>query len=154
MFSYVQLLIDTKSSLDLSCGNLEYCTQNSCYIVYLQLLFCMIIVLYSILAFDNPDADCRYSHGFYLLRYLHVFYLFPVLGQILPFFVTNTDSTLFRYSPRQVFDTRTKSNFCWYTPGFYHLSVLTLIRPFPGIRRDSFFDTRTDSTFSRYSPRF
>ena len=114
-------------------------------------------------------TSCRYSHGFYLLRYLHVFYLFPVLGQILPFFVTNTDSTLFRYSPRQVVDTRTDSTFydtctystfSQYSARFYHFSVLTLIRPFSGTRRDTFSilarilpfpSTPPDSTNFRYS---
>ena len=65
----------------------------------------------------------------------------------MPFFGTHTDSTLFRYSqrfdpfrysPGQLFDTRTDFTFFWYSPGFYYCSVLTQIRPFFGTRRDSF----------------
>ena len=67
-----------------------------------------------------------------VFRYSHGFYLFPVLTQILPFFCTPTDSTLFRYLRGQFFDTRTDPTFSWYSFGFYHFSVLTHIRPFSG----------------------
>ena len=73
-----------------------------------------------------------------VFRYSHGFYLFPVLARILPFFGTLTYSTLFRYSPRQFFDTRTDSTFFHYSPRYYHFSVLTLIRPFFGTCRDRF----------------
>ena len=79
-------------------------------------------------------------------------------------------STIFRYSrrfdpfpvlPRQCFDTHRDSTFSRYSPGVHHFSVLTLIRPFSGTRRDSFSilarilpfpRTRPDSTFFRYLP--
>ena len=41
-----------------------------------------------------------------------------------------------------------------YSPGFYHFSVLTPIRPLFGIRPDNFFDTHPDSTIFRYSHSF
>ena len=105
-----------------------------------------------------PDADCRYSDGFYL---------FQVLARILPFFSTQIDSTLFRYSPAQIVGTWTDSSFSRYMPGFYHFSVLTKIRPFsgtpwcrlsilgwilpfPSTRPDStIFGTHTESTLFR-----
>ena len=71
--------------------------------------------------------------------------------------------TLFRYSLRQFFDTRTDSTFSRYLSGFYHFSVLTQIRPFSGTRWDSFSilvrilpfpGTRLDSTFFLFSDRF
>ena len=86
----------------------------------------------------------RYSPGFFhfsvlfnpflilaqtVFRYSHGFYLFPVLTRILPFFGTHTNSTLFRYSPRQFFDTRRDSTF---------FPVLARILPF--------FGTHTNST--------
>ena len=82
----------------------------------------------------------RYSHRFdpfpvltgTVFRYSYGFYLFPVLAQILPFFDTHTDSTLFWYSLGQFFETRHDSTF-----GRYSLGQL--------------FDTRTNSTNSRYS---
>ena len=91
------------------------------------------------------------------------FYLFPVLARIPPFFGAHTDSTLFRCSPGQFFDTRRDSTFSRYWPEFIHFSVLTLIRPFSGTRRDSFSilvlillfpSTRPYSTIFRYSHRF
>ena len=39
--------------------------------------------------------------------------------------------------PGQFFNTRTDSTFSRYPPGLYHISVLTLIRPFSGTRSDS-----------------
>ena len=45
---------------------------------------------------------------------------------------------LFRYSPGQFFNTRRDSTFSRYSPGFYHFSVLTQIRPFFDTRRDIF----------------
>ena len=91
----------------------------------------------------------RHSHGFAFSRYR---------PSILPFFGTHTYSTLFRYSPGQIVDSRTDSTFSRYSPGFYHFSVLTQIRPFFGNRGDSFsilvrilpfFCTHTDSTLFR-----
>ena len=95
----------------------------------------------------RPDSSFfRYSHRFdpfsvlvgTIFLYLHGFYLFLVFSPILPFLSTHTDSTLFRYSPWTFFDTSTDSTFWRYSPGFYHFSVLTLIRPFSGTRRDNF----------------
>ena len=65
-------------------------------------------------------------------------YLFPVVSRILLFFGTHTHSTFFRYSSRQFFDTRMDSTFSWYSTGFYHFSLLTMIRPFSCNRRDCF----------------
>ena len=119
-----------------------------------------------------------YSPGFYhfsvlawiVFQYSHRLYLFPVLARILPFFVTHTYSTLFRYSPGQFFDTRTDSTFFGtrtdttfsrYSLGFDHFSVPSLIQPFSGILPDScsilarilpFFVTHTNSTLFGYSP--
>ena len=96
---------------------------------------------------------------------------FPVLARILPLFGTHTDSTIFRYSPTQIVDSRTDSTFSKYSPGFDHFSVLTQIRlfsgtprcrlsilvrilPFPGTRPNlPFFGTHIDSTFFGYSSR-
>ena len=55
------------------------------------------------------------------------------------------------------------STFSRYSPGFYHSSVLTQIRPFSGTRRECFlmlarillfFNTPPDSTIFQYSDRF
>ena len=71
----------------------------------------------------SDSTFSRYSPGFYhflvlspslpffgtrrrVFRYLHLFYLFPVLARILPCFVTHTNLTLFRYLPGQFFGTR------------------------------------------------
>ena len=121
-----------------------------------------------------------------VFRYSHRFYLFLEFTPIFPFLGTHTDSTLFRYSPRMFLDTHTDSTIFryshWfhpfpvlariifryphifslyrYSPGFYHFSVLTLIRPFFGTRPDSFSilarillfsSTRPDFTIFRYS---
>ena len=73
----------------------------------------------------------RYSHGLYrfpilaqilpftilagtAFRYSHGFYLFPVLDRISPFFGTDTNSTLFWYSPELFFYPRTDSTFSRY----------------------------------------
>ena len=95
---------------------------------------------------------------------------FSVLARILPFPDTLSDSTIFWSSHRvfpfsvlaeEFFDTCTYSTFSQYLLGFYHVSLLTLIRPFSGTRPDSFsiltrilpfFVTHTDSTRFRYSP--
>ena len=83
-----------------------------------------------------------------------------LLARILIFFGTHTDSTIFRYSPRQVVDSRTDSTICRCSFGFYHFSVLTLIRRFSDIRRHKlsilarilpFPGTRPDSTIFPYS---
>ena len=89
-----------------------------------------------------------------LFRSSYRFYSFPVLARILLFFGTHTDSTIFRYSRGEFFDTRWDSTFSRCAPGFYHFLVLTQIRPFSSTRRDSFFYTWRDSTFSRYLPGF
>ena len=79
---------------------------------------------------------------------------------ILPFFSPHTDCTIFRYSPQQLFDTRTNSTFFRYEPGFYNFSVHTLIEPFSGTRPNyfsilarilAFPGTRPDSTIFRSS---
>ena len=79
---------------------------------------------------------------------------------------------LFRsYSLGLFFDTRTVATFLGYSPGFYHFSVPTLIKPFfgtrpecfsilarilpfQGMRPDStiFLYSHTDSSFFRHSP--
>ena len=64
-------------------------------------------------------------------------YLIPELPRILRISGTHTDSTLFRNSSGQLFNSGTESTFSRYSPGFYHFPVLTLILPF--------FDTRPDS---------
>ena len=105
-----------------------------------------------------------YSHGFYLSQYLPGFYHFPVLTQILPFSDTpldsffvlarilpfpgtplilpfssiHTDSTFFRKSSREFFNSGTESTIPRYSSGFYHFPVLTLILPFSVTRTDSF----------------
>ena len=72
---------------------------------------------------------------------------FSILARILLFpgtlpettiFRSSHDSTIFRYSSGQFFDTRTNSPFSRHLPGFFHFSVLTLIRPFFGNHRESF----------------
>ena len=119
----------------------------------------------------------RYSPGFYyflVLTLIRPFFSnrrdsFSILARILSFpgslpdsifFDTHTDSTLFRYSSGQFFDTRMDSTFSRYSHGFYHIAVLTLIRPFFCNRRDSFSilarilsfpDSLPDSTIFRYS---
>ena len=80
--------------------------------------------------------SCTLRDNFSIL--VGFFYLFPVLARILLFFGTHTDSALLRYSPAQFFDTRTVSIFSWYTPAFYHFSVIKLIRPFSRGHRDNF----------------
>ena len=123
------------------------------------------------------STNFRYSHCFYpfpklvwkVFQYWHGFFLFPVLAPSLPFSGTHTDSTLFRNSSgqffnsgtnstcsptrpnitifrnssREFFNSGTDSTFCLYSPGFYHLLILTQILPFS--------DTRPDSTIFRYS---
>ena len=53
---------------------------------------------------DTRPDSCNF-------QYSHRFDPFPVLTRILQFFGTHTDSTLFHYSPEQLFDTRTNSAF-------------------------------------------
>ena len=121
------------------------------------------MILAQILFFPGMRTDCIFS------RYSPGFYLFPVLGWILPFFGTHTDSTLFRYSSGQFFDTRTDSTFSRYSPEYCHFLVLTQIRPFSDTLRECFsilarfhlytvlariqliFGTRKDSTIFGYS---
>ena len=95
----------------------------------------------------------RYSPGIYhfsVFTQIRTFFgtrrdSFSIPVPILPFPGTHSDSAIFRYShrfdpfrysPRLFFDTRTDSTFCRYSPGFYHFSVLTQIRPFSGTRQD------------------
>ena len=60
---------------------------------------------YTIFRYSPGSTIFTYSHGFYpislfaqtVFRFLHGFYLYPVLSCILLFFGTYTDSTLFRY---------------------------------------------------------
>ena len=89
--------------------------------------------------------------------------LFPVLTRILPFLGTHIDWTLFQNSPEQFFDTRTDSTFSWYSPGFCHFLVLTLIGPFSGTYPNCFWilarillfpGTHPDSAIFRYSHSF
>ena len=69
-----------------------------------------------------------YSHRFdrfpilvgYVFRYSHGFHLYPVLARILLIFGTRKDSTIFRYSSGQFFDTRTDSTFSRYLPEYCH----------------------------------
>ena len=107
------------------------------------------MVLARILPFPSTSSDSN------IFRSSHLLYHFPVLTWILQFLRTPTDSTLFRYSPRQFFSSHTDSTFTWYSPdsiifryshGFYHFSVLARIVSFPG--------TRPDSTFFGYLPGF
>ena len=128
----------------------------------------------------------RYSPGFYffrysqlfdpflvitgtVFRYSHGFYLILVLSQTLLFFGRHTDSTIFRYSSGQFFNTCMDSTFSRYSTGFDYFSVLTLIRHFFANHRDSFsilarillfpgtlpettiFRSSHDSTIFRYS---
>ena len=102
----------------------------------------------------------RYSHGFYLFLVLARILRFFDTQSDLPFSATHTDSIIFRYSPEKFFGTRTGFTFSRYSPGFYHFSVLTLIRPFSCTRPNSFSilarilpfpGTRPDSTIFRYS---
>ena len=51
---------------------------------------------------------------------------------------THTDSTLFRNSSGQFFNSGTDSTFSRYSQGFYHFLVLTLILPFFETRPDRF----------------
>ena len=68
--------------------------------------------------------------------------------RILPFPGTRPDSNIFWYSHSfyQFFNTRTDSTFSRYSPGSYHFSVLTQIRPFSSTHRDIF------STLARILP--
>ena len=77
-----------------------------------------------------------------------------VLARILPFFGTHIDSTFFRYSLGLLFDTRTVSTFLGYSPGFYHFSVTTLIRPFFDSRPECFSILTRILPFSAYAPIF
>ena len=77
---------------------------------------------------------------------------------------------LFYYSSRMFFDTRTDPTCSWYSPEFFHFSVITKLRPFSGTHRDNFsiltrilpfqilpwtvFRYSHGSTFSGYSPGF
>ena len=88
-----------------------------------------------------------------VFRYSHVFYLFPVVSQIRLFFGTHTDSSLFRYSTGQFFNTRMDTSFSWYSPGFYYFSVLTLIRRFFCNRRESFSILARILPFPRTCPK-
>ena len=135
----------------------------------------------------RPDSTIfQYSHWFYPFRKLvrtvfqrcHGFFLFSVLAQILPFlevtlilsfYGTHTDSTIFRFSFGQFFNSGTDSTVSRYLPGFDHFPVLTLILPFFETRPESFwivarilpflgtrpnstfFWTHTNSTLFRYS---
>ena len=132
------------------------------------------LILARILHFQGTHPDSS------IFRCLHCFDPFPVLvgivflilKRILPFPGTRSDSKisnifryphwfdLIRYSPWQFFDTRTDSTFSQYSPGFYHFSVLILIRPYFGTCLDRFSilarilpfpSTRLDSTIFRHS---
>ena len=95
--------------------------------------------------------------------YSHGLTLFPIVALIISFFGAHTYSTLFGYSPRQIFDTHRDSAIFRYSPGFYHFLVLTLIRRFSGTRPESFSilapilpfsDTRSVYIIFRYSHLF
>ena len=118
----------------------------------------------------------EYSPGFYHFPELTLILLFsgtrpesfsvparipplPSSRRILPFFVTDTDSTLFRYSSGKFLGTGTDSTFSEYSTGFYNFPVLALTLPFSDTRRESlsvlaqilpFKSTRPDSTIFRY----
>ena len=71
---------------------------------------------------SRPDSIIfRSSHWFYhfsilalhIFRYSHGLYLFPIFSRIRPFSGTHTDSTIFRYSFEQFFDTRSNSTITW-----------------------------------------
>ena len=97
----------------------------------------------------------RYSPGFchfLILTQIRPFSItrrerFSILARILPFPDTHPDSTIFGHSIKfdhfpvltgTVFNTRGDSTYSWYSPGFYHFSVPTKIRPFSDTRLDSF----------------
>ena len=86
-----------------------------------------------------------------------------VLSRILPIPGTRTDSTIFRYSPRQFFCTLTDSTYSRHSHGFYRFPILTKFLTFFGSRPNRFSvlsrilsipGTRTDSTIFRYSHGF
>ena len=129
--------------------------------------------------FDNrrDSSFSRYSHGFESFSVLTLIahfsgshpnsssilariYFFLVLTQILPFFGTHIDWTLFRYSPEQFFDTRRDFCFSRYSHEFDHFSVLTLIGDFSGTHPNNFsilarillfLGTHSDSSIFWYS---
>ena len=115
---------------------------------------------FSVLTLIQPLSGIRRDKLYILAWILSFPGTPPVLPRIQPFFGTHTNSSLFRYSSGHFFDTRTYSTFSQYSPGFYHFSVLTLIRPFSDTRRDTFSmlarllhlpSTQPDSTIFRYS---
>ena len=123
----------------------------------------MFSILARILPFSGTRLDSfifRYSHWFdpfpvvvgTIFRYSHGIYLLLVLARILPFFDIHSKSTLFRYSQGQVFITGTNFTFFGNSPGFFHFSVFTPIRPLSGTRRDTFSKHSRFLPFYRYSP--
>ena len=125
----------------------------------------------------TDSSSSRYSPGFYhfsVLRQIRPFSgtsrdNFLIVVRILRFpdtllnsavFRSHTESSIFRYSSGQIFETRSDSTFSRYSPGFYHFLVLTLILPVFGTPLDRFSilawilpfpGTRPDSTIFRYS---
>ena len=73
-----------------------------------------------------------------VFRYSHGFYLFSVLAQIVPISGTHTDSTLFRNSSGQFFNSGTDSTFSRNSPELYHFPVLTWFYLFPKLARTVF----------------
>ena len=77
-----------------------------------------------------------------------------MLARILQISGPHTDSTIFRNSFGQFFNSGIVSTSSRYSPGFLNFSVLTLILPFSQNSSGQFFNSGTDSTFSLYSPGF
>ena len=92
--------------------------------------FVHFLVVTLILHFFNISHEC-----FSLLARI-----IPFLGTRpnLTFFGTHTDSTIFRFSPRKFFVTRTDYTLSLYLPGFDHFPILKLILPFFGTCSDSY----------------